>query len=109
MKGAWRVINKTFLSRRKNTPVHLEELGKLLGGGKLSISLAIAVSLTKFKSKLAWKLSKGVKPYDKQEEKQEGWLCWSDGTVRASVYKHTHEPQSKSSSSVFLRRMLAGK
>lgn len=48
--------------------MHLEELDKLLGGRKLSISLAIAVSLTKFKSNLAWKISKGVKPYEKQEE-----------------------------------------
>ena len=96
MTVASHVINKTFLSRRKNTSMHLEELGKLLGGWKLSISLAIAVSLTKFKLKLAWEISKGVKPYEKQKKKQKEWICWSDGTVRrrawASVYKHTHEP-----------------
>lgn len=68
MTGARHAITKTFLSRRKNTPTHLEELGRLLGGWKLNISLAPGVSLTKFKSKLAWKISKGVKPYEEQEE-----------------------------------------
>lgn len=67
MTRARHVINKTFHSRRKNTPMHLEELGKLLGRWKLSIYLAIAVSLTKFKSKLAWNISKGMKPYEEQE------------------------------------------